>query len=625
MCHLIKLKKFLSIITAALFFLPSPLFSSSVEITESTASGFMRVQSLNEALEVSSLEKSSESDQTTQFFLTEIPLSTTGEKDDKGAREIVTLSVTDFGADSSDEEDDSNAFRLAAEEAARWVREKGVHVRIYVPPGEGSYIIGSGVGHPETLGQAIQITSNVYWSGIGVTDGRRAKLKFNGARTSSGQSRVFVLNDPNAVEGVTISGFEIDGGSQVAVGISLEGVVKNITIHDVSLLNFHNFAIQYADSETDSEKAYFENVVLNRVTVGGSVNPISGKGSGINFFARTTMAEGGSYVPRSTGLYMNDVQVDVSNASARVSDHGPQAIKVNGVRGGIWENVSTVGGQIAGVNITNGARDLFLKSIHTEKAASGLYLTTTGNTTVSILTQHITVEDFTFRHAGVTNASGIALSAKGVDINGSVHDVSMKNVDIEGHFEISESPQVQVKVSPAGVASGWIRGDIINFPGGTAEVVAFENEYLRLARVSGVLEEGVLLNGPGGTATAEIVDYLNSPERLRLENIRIHDGRFYVRNTANSTGQIIRDLQIRNITFTGSHPSYGQIILGGKKRWLENSTITGITSYRPQSEVIVDTYGKNNVFEFANPFLSLCSFFSFRSSYMCAEVQTFFR
>lgn len=544
------------------------------------------------------------------------PLSAAGTAN----REIAVISVTDYGADSSDQLDDSAAFIQAANEAARIVKELGIPVRIFVPSGSGSFILGSGVGVPDTLGKSIPVTSNVFWSGYG-DDGTRAKIIFNGARTAQGQSRVFVFNDAAPVENAMIAGFDIDGAGQVAVGISMEGIVKNIMIDDVQLVNFHNFAVQYADEETDPSKAYFENVTLSRVSIGGSSNPISGKGSGINFFARTTVMENGLFVPRSSRLDLNDVHVDVSNGSSKVSDHGPQAIKVNGVRGGTWQDVHTTGGQIAGINITNGARDLVLTSIYAEKAAAGIYLTTTGNTTVSTLTQDISIDGFEFKNAGVTNHAGIALSARGVDINGSVHNVVMNNIDIEGHFEISESPQVQVKILPSGPQLNWQRGDIVSFSAGSAEVVAMENGFLRLARVTGTLTAGTILSGPGGTMTAEEVDYLNSPKGLRLTNVKIHDGRFYVRNTANSSGNAIKDIQVQTLTFTGSHPAYGQIILGGKRRWVENSRFTGISSYRDQQDVVIDTYGRNNVFEFAAFFAleSYCNLLNLREPALCSQ------
>jgi len=324
-----------------------------------------------------------------------------------------------FGANGDGFSDDSLSFRQAQSVAT--ARGGGV---IIVPYTKDGYKIGDGTNVVNaSTNNGIVVTSNTIWKGL-----NHVKL-IHGAKTKKGN----YLFDIGDCDNVLIEGFEIDGQAeaktdQARVGVSLHGIDTNIRLKNLHLYDFANFAIQYADFETNPALAYFDNFSLDEIKIDG-VTGVTGAGSGIDIFPRS---ENGTD-PASKKFSIRNSIIDVSNGSTDCDEHGPQPFKVSNTDGVDIANVKLKGGEVASLVISNGSRNV---SVDAEGSLSdlGLIIDTTNNVCDS-RTQNVLVKNWKYNSAGASNSNLV-----GIQIKGAVHDVSIANAMLtDSHIFIRDN------------------------------------------------------------------------------------------------------------------------------------------------------------------------------------------
>jgi hypothetical protein len=324
-----------------------------------------------------------------------------------------------FGAAGDGSSDDSLSFRQAQNVAT--ARGGGV---IIVPYTEDGYKIGDGTNVVNaSTKNGIVVTSNTTWRGL-----NNVKL-IHGAKTASGN----FLFDIGDCDNVLIEGFDIDGQAEVMtdqarVGVALHDVATNIRLKDLHLYDHANFAIQYADIETDPDLAYFNNVSLDEIRIDG-ITGATGAGAGIDIFPRSQVGSD----PKSTNFSIRNSIIDVSNGSTNCDDHGPQPFKLNNTDGADIANVKLVGGEVASLIISNGSRNV---SIDADGRLSdlGLIIDTSSNVCDS-RTQSILVKNWKYDSAGASNSNLV-----GIQIKGAVHNVSIASATLtDSHIFIRDN------------------------------------------------------------------------------------------------------------------------------------------------------------------------------------------
>jgi len=312
-----------------------------------------------------------------------------------------------FGAVGDGTTDDSAAFQ----EAQAAVTNSGGG-KIVVPYTADGYVIGDGTNSATaSTNCGIVVTDNTTWKGI-----NNVKL-IHGAKTATGN----YLFDVGDCDNVLIEGFEIDGQAvamtdQARVGVSFHDVVSNIKIRDLYLYDFANFAIQYADVDTDPASAYFDNIQLDGIRIDG-VTGVTGAGSGIDIFPRS---QNGNY-PASTNFSIRNSVIDVSNGTTDTDQHGPQPLKFNNVDGVDIANVRLVGGNVASLILANGTMNA---TVDAEGSMSDLGLVVdTGSNTCDSRTQKINVKNWKYNSDSATNGNLIGLQFKGA-----LFDIDLQSV-----------------------------------------------------------------------------------------------------------------------------------------------------------------------------------------------------
>lgn len=221
-----------------------------------------------------------------------------------------------------------------------------------------------------------------------------AKL-INNATQAAGNKLFLVKNvtdvslDLRDVQAIATGDFT--GGRNPQVAVSMEGTVDRVSIHG-RFWDHQNFAIQYADADTNPVSSWMRDVDI-KAAIGGECGP-TGDGSGVNLFPR---AQDGD-APNSYNVTV-DVTVDVSRGQADRTQHGPQGFKANNLRN-LHGRVFVIGGAVAGVALANGCQDIDL-DVRCRKATRGAAITNAHNVATTP-TRDITMR-VSYEPDGVTN------------------------------------------------------------------------------------------------------------------------------------------------------------------------------------------------------------------------------
>lgn len=448
----------------------------------------------------------------------------------------VTVDVGMFGAVGDGITDDSPAFRAAQ----TFVSSRGGGT-IRVPHTPKGYRIGTGTHEgPGARETGIVVGSGTRWVGEG---GVRL---IAGSRTARG-NYVFQISD---VQDVQVEGFLADGqarhqSDQPYVFISMSGVVKGIRLHNLSLYNFANFALQYADKRTDPILARFQDIVITQVRIGGTTG-VTGAGAGINLFPRSQSAEG---APASRGLVIDTIDVDVTNGSNDTRKHGPQGLKINNVDGIGAYDLRCKGGDVAAVIITNGCRNV---KIQGRSSASRIGLTVdTYNNAANALTGGVVVQNWIHYRAGVT-----ASKVDGLRLKGALQGVTILSAYLEGaDFRIADN-----------YANDRISGNV--FPGpwnfGRIEI---DDGNLVLENLSdpaqpplgGLFVESLFLAGKAGTGRVALGGWPLLNARIRSVTLQRVDGHGLV---LGGSGNLVDTLEIIDGNLSGDANVWGLVDVG---------------------------------------------------------------
>jgi len=394
---------------------------------------------------------------------------------------VPTVDVKMFGALGDGVTDDSAAFQAAQ----AFISAQGGGT-IRVPYTDRGYRIGVGTRKRRgAKNSGIVVRSHTRWIG---DSGVRL---IAGCRTPRG-NYIFQINDAEDVE---IMGFSADGQAQEQkdqpyVFASLSGVVQRVYLHHLSLYNFANFALQYADSRIDPIRARLENVAVANVHVGG-VTGVTGAGSGINFFPRAQRAK---KMPASKGLVLDALNIDVTNGSAEIGRHGPQCLKINNIDGIEAREISCLGGRVAGTIITNGCRNVTIRG-KSSASRIGLSVDTYNNISTG-RTGDILIQDW-----GHTKGKIIASKVDGLRLKGALQGVSIVSVRLsDADFRIADNYVNDISTGSA-TPSAWSFGEI-EIRGGN-----FLSEELSAdvqQPLDGLQIESLALTGRGGTNTGRV-------------------------------------------------------------------------------------------------------------------------
>lgn len=244
------------------------------------------------------------------------------------------------------------------------------------------------------------------------------------ALNASGQAQLVTIED---VENVMILNLNADGESLKRNGVTIRGMIKNVTLDGGNLTNLRNFGVQYADSRTSPRLAYINGLTIKNYRISGAVGP-TGDGSGLNLFPRSTNFDGSS---AATNVVVTDNWIDVSQRELDNEKHGPQAFKFNNING-LWGEYNYArGGDICAFNITNGCRNVYFNVIETEFANRGLQIDNDANFTKGN-TGDITVNHLSYRHENVRG------ERIGLYIDGNVPNITINSVDTNGTIIISK-------------------------------------------------------------------------------------------------------------------------------------------------------------------------------------------
>ena len=242
------------------------------------------------------------------------------------------------------------------------------------------------------------------------------------ALNGAGQAQLVTIED---VENVMILNLSADGESLKRNGVTLRGVIKNITLDGGNLTNMRNFGVQYADSRTRPNLANIDGLTIKNYRIRGAVGP-TGDGSGLNLFPRSVNSRG---APAATNVVVTDNWIDVSQGEIDNKKHGPQAFKFNNING-LWGDYNYArGGDVCAFNITNGCRNVYFNVIETEFANRGLQIDSDANFTRGN-TGNITINHLRYRHENVRG------ERIGLYVDGNVSNLTLNSVDTNGTIVI---------------------------------------------------------------------------------------------------------------------------------------------------------------------------------------------